>query len=79
MENKERNCISEEYVHEYVGMQKDNYMFEQQLNNEKTQLINELGKYDFTLEPQKHKIPITKRAKWSMSRFLNKLTNVFGQ
>jgi len=79
MENKERNCISEEEVREYVGMQKDKYMFEQQLNDEKTQLINELNKYDFTLEPQKHRIPITKRAKWSINRFLNKMSNVFGQ
>ena len=79
MEDKNRNIDSEE-VREYVGMQQDNYIFEKQLKTNTIQLIGELAKYDLTFdEPKKHKIPFTKRAKWSINKFFNKISNVFGQ
>jgi hypothetical protein len=79
MENKENN-LDLDGIREYVGMKKDNLIFEEQLKTNTTQLIEELDKYNLTFEePKKRKIPLSKRTKKSVNNIFNKIAKVLGE
>jgi len=79
MENKENN-LDLDRIREYVGIQKDNFIFEQQLKTTTIQLIEELDKHNLTFEePKKRKIPLSKRTKKLVNNIFNKIAKVLGQ
>lgn len=72
--------VDNEILKEIAKNNFDKAICDKELERGKIDFINEISKYDMSIdnEPIKKKIPIGLRMRWTTGRFLNKIMNVLG-